>query len=363
MSVPKETLWNIEPHTVAKHEILRRYLGAWFAILGSKFPGINYIDGFAGPGRYKGGEEGSPILALKIAAGHKAVSKFREVSFLFVEKEKARADFLIKEVDNISIPANFQTEIKNDEFEIALCEILDDLEKKEMILAPTFAFIDPFGFKGLSYSLIERILANQSSEVFINFMDNSINRWTTTSDKKTQQRIIELFGTEEVIEIANFSPNRMKSLRALYQAQLKKIAKFVRYFEMYNSNNRLIYVLFFAGNNRIGHLKMKEVLWKVDPSSGIKFSDATDPDQPALFDLDPSVGFANVLASQFIGQTLSCEEIRIYVEDETAYLKRHMDDALRILESKELISVPDIKRNGKPRRKNNFQDDVIIKFN
>jgi three-Cys-motif partner protein len=65
MAKPTETLWEIEPHTKAKHEILRRYLGAWFPILGSKIPKIVYIDGFCGPGRYKGGEEGSPIIAIR----------------------------------------------------------------------------------------------------------------------------------------------------------------------------------------------------------------------------------------------------------------------------------------------------------
>ena len=35
MTTPKDTIWEIEPHTQAKHEILRRYLGAWFPILGT----------------------------------------------------------------------------------------------------------------------------------------------------------------------------------------------------------------------------------------------------------------------------------------------------------------------------------------
>ncbi|MGC1375672.1 MAG: three-Cys-motif partner protein TcmP, partial [Anaerolineales bacterium] len=64
MTKPSETLWEIEPHTKAKHEILRKYLGAWFPILGSKNARIVYIDGFCGPGKYIGGEEGSPIIAL-----------------------------------------------------------------------------------------------------------------------------------------------------------------------------------------------------------------------------------------------------------------------------------------------------------
>ncbi len=33
MTTPSDTTWKIEPHTQAKHEILRRYLGGWFPIL------------------------------------------------------------------------------------------------------------------------------------------------------------------------------------------------------------------------------------------------------------------------------------------------------------------------------------------
>jgi len=51
MTTPKETLWDIDPHTTAKHEILQRYMKAWFPILGSYHHRIVYIDGFAGPGR------------------------------------------------------------------------------------------------------------------------------------------------------------------------------------------------------------------------------------------------------------------------------------------------------------------------
>lgn len=53
MPAPRTTLWPLEPHTRAKHEILRRYLEAWTAILSlGKFPTIAYVDGFAGPGAY-----------------------------------------------------------------------------------------------------------------------------------------------------------------------------------------------------------------------------------------------------------------------------------------------------------------------
>jgi three-Cys-motif partner protein len=63
--------WELAAHTAAKLEILEAYLRAWFPIVGRgrDFDRIIYIDGFAGPGRYKGGEDGSPIVALKAVCG------------------------------------------------------------------------------------------------------------------------------------------------------------------------------------------------------------------------------------------------------------------------------------------------------
>lgn len=70
MSDKLGTTWDIEPHTEAKHEILRYYLGAWFPILGRRQHRLLYVDGFAGPGEYKGGKDGSPIIALKVVQDH-----------------------------------------------------------------------------------------------------------------------------------------------------------------------------------------------------------------------------------------------------------------------------------------------------
>jgi three-Cys-motif partner protein len=50
-------LWDAEPHTLAKIEIVRRYLFLWFSILSKKSNRLVYIDGFAGPGGYKNSNE------------------------------------------------------------------------------------------------------------------------------------------------------------------------------------------------------------------------------------------------------------------------------------------------------------------
>ena len=67
-------LWPVEPHTAAKHEILKGYLEAWMPIITSARAGrhkrVYYFDGFAGPGEYKDGEPGSPQVALQAALNH-----------------------------------------------------------------------------------------------------------------------------------------------------------------------------------------------------------------------------------------------------------------------------------------------------
>jgi three-Cys-motif partner protein len=71
MAAPRQ----LEPHTRAKHEILKRYLQAWMVILSQgRFPEILYIDGFAGPGQYEGGEAGSTTSAKYSAKRPKMAS-------------------------------------------------------------------------------------------------------------------------------------------------------------------------------------------------------------------------------------------------------------------------------------------------
>jgi len=178
MTKPTATLWQIEPHTQAKHEILRRYLGAWFPILGSKIPRIVYIDGFCGPGRYLGGEEGSPIIALKEALKQPILAT-SEVNFLFIDERADRIKHLEKELSTLTIPKNFHVSPLVNEFENTITKILDDLQREGHQLAPTFAFIDPFGFMGAPFSLVERLLSNRTefTEFFRFFSVFSVSPW------------------------------------------------------------------------------------------------------------------------------------------------------------------------------------------
>ena len=64
MSKQLPTIWELKPHSIAKHSILKAYISAWVSIVGQKFSDLLYVDGFAGPGIYKDEEQGSPIVVI-----------------------------------------------------------------------------------------------------------------------------------------------------------------------------------------------------------------------------------------------------------------------------------------------------------
>ena len=75
------------------------------------------------------------------------------------------------------MPGYIKVHFENADFEMTMSGILDEMEKNGSHLAPTFAFIDPFGFKGVSMATMGRVMANPKCELMINFMSGFINRF------------------------------------------------------------------------------------------------------------------------------------------------------------------------------------------
>lgn len=361
MATPSNATWPLLPHTRAKHEILRRYLDAWFPILGSGHSRIVYLDGFCGPGIYDGGEPGSPVIALESALKHTNRLEGTEIVFWFLDKEAKRIAQLDAQLAKIDKPQNFNTYVQRGEFEHEFRRLLDDLTSRNAQLAPTFAFIDPFGFKDVPFDLVSRLLTYRSCEALIYFPVDSINRWLEYDNTKVLQHIKDLLGIDDPQAIISLSGDRVQSLRMLYQQQLSTVARFVRYFEMRNNVDRPIYYLFFASNHALGHKKMKEAFWTVDAAGGYRFSDATNPDQLLLFADDPVPDLIDSLHLHFAGMTVEVSTILNWVNNETPYIEKHAKDALRRMEDTQVIRVEPVKIDGK-KRVRGFPDGVVVQF-
>lgn len=358
------TIWNIEPHTEAKHEILRKYLDAWLPIITRWNGRVLYIDGFAGPGEYMGGKCGSPIIAIKSVLEHK-MKITSEIKMLFIEADEKRCEYLKQKIDSLSIPPNIKTECVLGKFDETFNKILKVIDEQKKRLAPAFVFIDPFGFTGLPFSLIKRIMQNERCEVLINFMYEDINRFI--ADKRLWAGLIETFGTEKWKDVMpeKDPKKRIEILHNIYKEQLEKDAgiKYVRSFKMINKMNKTDYFLFFGTNSLTGLKKMKEAMWRVDKSGSFQFSDATsNPNQPVLFELCPNYSqLKNALLREFKGKSVSITELENFIITQTVFRETHYKT--HILEQMEKANPPEVSVKCKTkRRKGDFPPQCIIEF-
>ncbi len=300
------------------------------------FPEIGYVDGFAGPGRYSKGEDGSPIIALKAALEQRSRDKGR-VSFLFIEERTDRAEMLKQVLDHIETPANFRVRVAGGTtFESEVTSLLDIREKAGRV-PPMFALIDPFGWSGVPFELVHRLLSHRSCEVLVTFMYEEINRFLSLSAQV--ENFNGFFGTDAWEQVSSMTDplERNRMLHGIYLRQLRESAgaRFVRSFEMRNDRDLTDYYLFYASNNLLGLKKMKESMWRVDQSGEFRFSDATDPNQLVLFGREPQFDvLRQQVVHQFSGQETTVREIEEFVLVETAFRETHYKtQVLRPLET------------------------------
>ena len=272
-------LWDLEPHTIGKHLVLRKYLEAWLPIMSRWNGRVVFIDAFAGPGQYSGGEDGSPIIALKALIEHSYRQQMRtHFDYVFIEKDAQRHNHLklmLMELQD-RIPPNCTYNLVNSTFDEALTEELKRLEDQRKNLAPALVMIDPFGVSETPMKTISLILANAKAEVYISFMYSFMNRFI--DHPNMEPHLDDLFGTDQwqMARRIEDSEARKQFLYGLYCGQLKLAgAKQVLHFEMYDGN-RLVYAIFFGTKNLEGSDKMKEAIWKVVPTGDYRFRSGMD---------------------------------------------------------------------------------------
>jgi three-Cys-motif partner protein len=293
-------LWELEPATAAKHRLYRRYLDAWWPVLlqpsqrnGARWRRVTFLDAFAGPGRYVGGEEGSPVFTLDRLLNHTAVERMAlspgRVCLVFTERDRARYEHLREELTSRfgslrDLPVRVEVHCA-------------DARDSESLLTrvgawgnPILAIFDSWGNVGVPLSLAARIAHNRSSEVITTFGPNWFNR----REKLDADVLDSVFGGRAHWAEADreTSPEeRWRAWLATYRSALQRAGfKYRLQFQVVPRTGQPLYLVFGTGHEK-GVDVMKEAMWEVDGSDGMSFKDprtrgAPLEGQQSLFEAD-----------------------------------------------------------------------------
>lgn len=348
MPLPDDSLekWMYKEHTKVKHEILSKYLGGWIRILGRRHK-VCYFDCFAGRGVYEDETMfGSPLIALDTASRVKGSFPYlNEIVCSFIEKNKNNFENL-EEIINRETKENKEkyegiTVIPpiNDEFANVASKIVNQVGNR---LAPSFFFIDPFGFNGVPFEIIKNILSIPRTEAFITFMIRDVNRFFESS--RHQRSIEDLYGLQDVQGIVNTKyPDlpREQALLKLYRDELHETAnvKYTLPFKV-NADDRLqtTYHLIHATNSPKGCELMKEIMYKTGTEGRFGYLGPAEG-QMSLTRYDGLSKFKEFLLFRFSGRTVSYQNVRYETLMDTEFVRKHYHDAILELEGEGEIQI------------------------
>lgn len=318
------------PHTIAKHELLKNYLNAWLEIIdrSPQFRAMAYIDTCCSYGEYQEGQPGSPIWAYRLAIERERPLKTR--TFLrFIDKDKKATQHLQQRLEGLTQLPNVDWKVISSPFEEVIDVVLNEIDGSTRGTTPLFVFLDPWGIN-IPFSIIERLLRRQSSEVFVYLNIPGIIRNLENPDGAPV--VQSLYGTSAVCGLKH-DARLPETLRDLYLEQLKKAAgsEHVFSFGMQDRYDNLKYYLCFATRNRLGFLKMKESMWRLDNRGEFRFSDA-DVHQQYIFQ-EPDLSTLREQVTALLRKSArSGLELNEFVDYRTMFLGKHKTNVLRRLE-------------------------------
>jgi len=252
----------------AKARIIEKYFNTWANVVipSAKLRDnkIAYMDLYAGPGRYKDGSASTPLLVLEKALEHKDMPNM--LVTLFNDASDEHTSSLVDEINKI--PAigkmKYAPQVRCGEVDKAFEGYL-----KTTRFIPSFTFVDPWGYKGLSLKLVNGVIKDWGCDCvfFLNY--NRVN--AGFGNKIVDQHIDALFGENRAKamrpKLKTMSPEEREAyiLENLAQA-IKEMASTKAYvlpFRFRNANNtRTTHILVFVSKHFRGYEIMKDIMSK-----------------------------------------------------------------------------------------------------
>jgi three-Cys-motif partner protein len=365
-----------------KTAIVSKYFREWARVITGFLKNrpdrrIAYIDLFAGPGRYKDGAKSTPLFILEMATQDPVLRE--NLVTLFNDRDPESTSSLIQAIGELpgAETLKFQPDIRTNEVGAEIVKMFES-----MSLIPTLFFVDPWGYKGLSLSLINSVLKDWACECIFFFNYNRISMGLPNS--AVDSHMDALFGEEraaklrEKIKSKHSNHRELMIVEEICEALVELGGKYVLPFRFRDKHgSRTSHHLIFVSKHPLGYKIMKRVMANESSSAtegvaSFEYNPATS-DQPLLFGLlRPLEDLEGLLEEEFAGRTLSMEAIFnehncLTVGSRHNYMLPYTDknykDTLNKMElaGKITASKPYDKRKMRKGEKT-FADDILVTF-
>ena len=358
-----------QEQSVVKAEIVEKYFDAWAQIVVAtqkRYPyqaqRIAYVDLFAGPGRYKDGSISTPLRVLQKAINN---PKYGErLVAVFNDKDEESIRTLQNAVE--SLPGierlRYKPTIRHEEVGSEIAKIFAAFRK-----VPTLAFIDPWGYKGLSLDLVDAFLKDWGCDCIFFFNYNRINAGLSNPVVKNHMAALFGVGRAEALgaRLASMPPEVREAtiVEELASALKEHGHPFVLPFCFKRaSGNRTSHHLFLVTKSFRGYDVMKDIMARCSSENtqgvpSFSYLPPTATEQRVLFELSrPIEELGTLLLSEFAGRSISVRDLYECHSVDRPFIARNYKVALS-----ELLEQGRIQTSRRPRA-GTFADDIVVRF-
>jgi three-Cys-motif partner protein len=341
-----------------KQNIVLKYFAAWanvmvpIARLGA-IERLRHVDLFAGPGHYRDGTESTPLHVLRRVLANPELRLLLEP--IFNDKDTNAVSKLASAIQSLEgiQGLRYAPQILNRDVDSRL---LESIRLRNDV--PALWFLDPWGYKGVSLSLISSMLPAWGSDLIVFFNYNRIN--AALDNEVLRPNMEALFGRTQLNklkrEIAGLEPAERETcvIEAFAQALREAGGQHVLPFRFTTEGGRRTsHHLVFVSKHFKGFEIMREIMAKESSSTdqGVASFTFNPADQrfPLLFELwRPLDGLGEMLMTDFAGSRIAMREIYECHSVGRRFVERNYKDALRKLEKEGRIEVepPERQRKG-----------------
>ena len=359
--------------SAVKAHIVSSYFSAWSRVIQKWNTPMAYIDLFCGPGKYENDKPSAPLLIVQNTLSNPAL--LHKMSFVFNDKDSNNTAMLQQSISQLDENAKLKGRLQfyNETVE-------QDFYSRLNIPAnmPVLSFVDPFGYKGLTMNLINRLINNSGSDCIFFFNYNRINM-ALSSNTKFDEHLKSLFGDNRTAELkkqlAHQPPERREPivLNALIDALRKNKSNYVLPFKFYSTEMlRTSHFIIFVTKHPLACKIMKQIMYSnsAKDSDGVatfSFEDSRNFgagfEQLTIFDR-PIQSLRDDILRKYTGRTVSVGSICNDVDCDFSshFVSKNVKDVLKELELEGKISVTTGRKQKYRNGKLNMPDGAVIQF-